>query len=162
MKKTPLQDYFLPFGETCFGCGGHNQHGLRIKSFEEGEEVICDWTPAPHHMAGPGFVNGGVLATLIDCHAAITAGTAALRAEGKVPGETPPALFVTASLKVDYLRPTRLDAPIHLRARAIQQTERKTIITCELFSGGPLSAGGVESARGEGVFVRVDPGKLGQ
>ena len=148
--KGALQDRMLPFGRTCFGCGGENEHGLRIKSFVEGDEVVCDFDPEPWHIAAPGFINGGVVATLLDCHSAAAAVHAAYQAEGREVGSAPDLFYVTATLKVDYLRPTPSGKRLHLRASSTGVEGRKSNVVCSLL------ADGVETARAETVFVRVD------
>lgn len=72
--RRALQEYLLPYGHNCFGCGSKNPMGMRIRSYWEAssKEGVCDWTPQPHHCGGPDFVNGGVIATLIDCHTVCT------------------------------------------------------------------------------------------
>jgi len=45
---------------ACFGCGPANAHGLQIKSFVSGEELVADWRPQPHHQAFDGILNGGI------------------------------------------------------------------------------------------------------
>ena len=58
----------------CWGCGTLNPRGLHIKSFVEGDEVVCTFRPSPDHMAGPTTVlYGGIIAAVIDCHAVCTA-----------------------------------------------------------------------------------------
>ena len=145
---VPLQTYALPFGEVCYGCGANNSHGMRIQSFWEGDEAVCTWTPKEHHMAAPGLLNGGVIATLIDCHGACAAMAAVYKAEGRAPGSSPRIIMVTGSLHVDYLKPTPLAAPVKLRAWITAQTSRKVEVECS------VSSGGVETARGRVVMVR--------
>ncbi len=144
----PLQADLRPFGEVCFGCGQNNSHGLRIQSRWEGEEAVCDWAAEPHHMSAPGVLNGGVIATLIDCHCGSAAIAAAYRAEGRPLGSAPAIVMLTGSLTVEYLRPTPLDAPVRLRAKLTELTPRKAVLTCSLTSGG------TETARGVVVMVR--------
>src|ERR1051326_1632203 len=69
MEEQSLQERYAP-RNACFGCGPANEKGLRIRSFvgEDGEEVVCDWKPEPHHEAYPGMLNGGIVGTLLDCH----------------------------------------------------------------------------------------------
>lgn len=148
MESQALQDLIRPYGETCFGCGGANPHGLRIKSYRDGEEVVCTWSPEAHHIAVPGIVNGGIIAALIDCHSACAAMDAACRAEGVTLGSEAAPLYVTASLQVDYLRPTPHGVPLTLRAKVAELSLRKIVMTCS------LHAEGKETARGRGVFVR--------
>lgn len=148
MSEEPFQTHIRPFGQTCFGCGRDNEHGLRIRSHWEGAEAVCRWRPEPWHMAQPGILNGGVIATLMDCHCACTAAAAALRAEGTALGEAPAPVYVTASLHVDYLRPTPMDGTVEVRARVLASEGRRMTLACA------LRAGGEETARGEVVMVR--------
>jgi len=148
MVDRAFQD--LMKGHHCFGCGTLNQQGLRIKSYWSGEESICTWQPASHHMAGPKQVlNGGIIATIIDCHSVCTAIAAAYRAEGREIGSEPSLLYVTGSLNVKYLRPTSIKEGVVLRARLQVVQEKRTTLTCSLFSNKK------ESVQAEVVAVRV-------
>lgn len=136
----------------CWGCGATNEQGLKIKSHWEGDEAVCTWRPRDWQMAGPRHIlNGGIIATLIDCHSICTAVAAAYRAEGRAIPTEPSIWYATASLQVSYLRPTSIAEPVTLRARIKEMKERKTIVSCSLFSSGE------ECARGEVVAVRVPP-----
>jgi acyl-coenzyme A thioesterase PaaI-like protein len=148
MTERPLQADLKPFGEICYGCGQNNPHGMRIQSRWDGDEAVCNWTPQPHHMSAPGILNGGVIATLIDCHSGTAAVAAAYRAEGRPMGSEPNIVMLTASLLVEYLKPTPLAAPVQLRAKVTELTARKAVLDCSLTSGG------VETARGHVVMVR--------
>ncbi|HEY6006639.1 MAG TPA: PaaI family thioesterase [Anaeromyxobacter sp.] len=140
----------------CWGCGTLNPRGLQIKSYVEGEETVCRFQPSKDHMAGPPhFVNGGIIATVIDCHCACTAVADAYRAAGREIGSEPLIWCVTASMKVDYLAPTPIDAPVELRARVREAKGRKRVVECTLRSGGK------ECARGEVVAVEVPPERRG-
>ncbi|HEY3450290.1 MAG TPA: PaaI family thioesterase [Myxococcales bacterium] len=143
MDAKPIQDRYPDDYAHCFGCGRHNEHGHRLKSSWDGTECVARFTPLEHHVAIPGFVYGGLLASLIDCHAMATA-SAALTA----PGEEA-VRCVTASLKVDYLRPTPLGPVLELRARPKEIKAKKVVVEVH------LSAGGEECARGEVVAVRM-------
>ncbi|MGH2625286.1 MAG: PaaI family thioesterase, partial [Anaerolineales bacterium] len=113
---------------------------------------VCVWQPAPEHMAGPrGVLNGGIIATIIDCHTICTAVADAYRAEGRPIGSEPLIWFVTGSLAVSYRRPAPLDRPLRVSARIRERTERKTVVTAM------VAAGGEECATGEVVAVRVPP-----
>lgn len=147
MVKKAFQDFYPDALSHCYGCGRLNDHGLQIKSFWEGEESVCRFQPQPYHTAIPGFVYGGMIASLIDCHATGTASAAAYRAQGRAMGTAPPLRFVTASLHVDYLRPTPIDCRLELRGRVKMLKARKVIVTVD------LSAHGKVCARGEVVAV---------
>jgi acyl-coenzyme A thioesterase PaaI-like protein len=136
----------------CWGCGTLNPRGLQIKSYVEGEETVCRFTPSKEHMAGPPHVlNGGIIATVIDCHGVCTAIAHAYRAAGRELGSEPLIWCVTASMKVDYLAPTPIDPPVELRARVREAKGRKRVVECTLRSGGK------ECARGEVIAVEVPP-----
>jgi acyl-coenzyme A thioesterase PaaI-like protein len=134
----------------CWGCGNENPRGLRIKSHVEGDETVCRFQAAPEHMAGPTHVvNGGIIAAVVDCHCICTAIADAYRAAGRALGSEPLLWCVTASLRIDYLAPTPIDAPMELRARIVEAKGRKRVVACT------LSSGGQERARAEVIAVEV-------
>lgn len=137
----------------CWGCGPLNPRGLQIKSYPEGEETVCRFEPSPDHMAGPTHVlNGGIIATIIDCHSVLTAIAKAYRTAGREIGSEPHIWCVTASMKIDYLAPTPIDQPVELRARVRETKGRKHVVECALRSGGKACA------RAEVVAVEVAGG----
>jgi acyl-coenzyme A thioesterase PaaI-like protein len=143
-----FQDYYPENVAHCYGCGSLNQHGHQIKTFWEGEETVTRFTPAPYHTAIPGFVYGGLIASLIDCHSTGTAAAAMYRAEGREMGSQPPLRFVTGSLLVKYLKPTPL-VPLEIRGRVKEVTGRKVVVESTLY------ANGVATATGEVVAVKM-------
>jgi acyl-coenzyme A thioesterase PaaI-like protein len=149
MTQKAFQDYYPDHFSHCYGCGRLNEHGLQIKSYWDGEESVCTFLPRPYHMAIPGYVYGGLIASLIDCHSTGTAAAAAYRAEGREMDTEPSFRFVTASLHVDYLRPTPLGPPLEIRGKVKEIKGRKVIIEAT------LSAEGEVCARGEVVAVQV-------
>ena len=152
MQMKAFQDYYPASLSHCFGCGRLNEHGLHIKSYWDGEESVCVFQPRSYHTGGiPGYVYGGLIAALIDCHANGTAAAAAYRAEERKMDTQPPLRFVTASLRIDYLRPTPIDSNLELRGNVKEIKGRKTVVTVE------LSARGQVCARGEVVTVQMPP-----
>lgn len=149
MTQKAFQDYYPDHFAHCYGCGRLNEHGLQIKSYWDGEESICTFLPRPYHVAIPGYVYGGLIASLIDCHSTGTAAAAAYRASSREMDTEPPYRFVTASLHVDYLRPTPLGVPLEIRGTVREIKGRKVVIA------STLSAGGEVCARGEVVAVQV-------
>lgn len=152
MEEKAFQDYYDEFASYCYGCGRLNEHGLQIKSYWDGEEAVCTYTPQPYHTAIPGYVYGGLIASLIDCHSTGTGAAAAYREAGREMGSQPAFRYVTASLKVDYLRPTPIGGPLTIRARVTEFKGRKAVIE------STLSAGGEVCARGEVVVVQMPEG----
>lgn len=149
MLRKAIQDYYPDNSAVCYGCGRLNQHGLQIKSCWEGDDMVTRFRPQPYHTAIPGYVYGGLIASLIDCHGTGTAAAAAYRAEGREMGTEPALRFVTGSLHVDYVRPTPIDAELVLRVRPKEIKGRKVVVTVT------LSAEGEECARGEVIALRV-------
>ena len=152
MAEDAIQDYYPDDLNYCYGCGGLNEHGLHIRSFSDGEEAICTFRAEPYHTALPGYVYGGLIASLIDCHGIGAAAAATYRAEGRAMGTEPRLRFVTAALHVDYLRPTPIGSTLELRARAAEIKGRKVVVSVQLVAAGELCA------RGEVVAVRL-PGQ---
>jgi len=154
MGQVAFQDESYVRGNCCWGCGSDNPHGLRIKSYWVGDESVCAWRAEKHHTAGwPQVMNGGIISGLIDCHCVLTAIAAYYRDKSAAERENPSHWFATASLKVDFLKPTPLERPVQLRARVTEMQERNALLACSLFSDGE------ECARGEVVAVRVPAGK---
>jgi acyl-coenzyme A thioesterase PaaI-like protein len=142
-----VQDFYPDDYAHCYGCGRLNPHGLHICSRWDGDEVVAHFTPQPYHVAVPGFVYGGLLASLIDCHGIATASAASERAAGRTLGQGPAPRFVTAALHVDYLRPTPLGPVLEVRGRVTSLGERKVVVAVS------VSADGTVTARGEVVAV---------
>lgn len=155
MSSDYFQDH-IPHN-NCYGCGPANAQGLKLKSRWEGEASVAEFTPRAWHAAGPEqFLNGGIIATIIDCHCVCTAIADCYRREGRSIGSEPDIWCVTASLKVDYLKPVPIDRPVILRATIVEVSGKKTKLVCGLFSGER------ECAKGEVLAVRVGPASIGQ
>ena len=149
MTDLAFQDYYPDSVSHCYGCGRLNEKGLQIKSYWDGDEAVCTFTPRPYHTAIPGYVYGGLIASLIDCHSTGTAAAAAYRAEGRAMDTDPPLRFVTGSLHVDYLKPTPIESPLEMRSQVKEIKGRKVVVTTT------LSAGGEVCARGEVVAILI-------
>jgi acyl-coenzyme A thioesterase PaaI-like protein len=149
MAELAFQDYYPDDVALCYGCGRLNEQGLQIKSYWDGDETVCAFTPRPYHTAIPGYVYGGLIASLIDCHSTGSAAAAAYRAQSRAMDSEPALRFVTASLHVDYLRPTPIDGPLELRSQIVEVKGRKVVVATT------LSARGEVCARGEVVAVQM-------
>ena len=144
-----FQDYYQENLSHCYGCGSQNVHGHRIKTVWDGEESVTRYSPEPFHTAIPGFVYGGLLASLIDCHSTGTAAAAMYRAEGREMDTLPAFRFVTGSLQVSYLKPTPLLRELEIRGRVREIKGRKVIVDSTVFVDG------VATARGEVVAIQM-------
>lgn len=150
MTTKAFQDYYPDEFAHCYGCGRLNEEGLKIKSYWDGEESVCHFTPKPSFTGGfPGNMYGGLIASLIDCHGAATASAAKRRQEGLSEEDLPLSRFVTASLKVDFMKPTPMGKVIELRGRVLEIGERKVIVAIT------VSAGEDVCAKGEVIMVQL-------
>ncbi len=149
VSMTAIQDTYPDELAHCYGCGRLNDHGLHLRTYWDGEETVTRYTPEPWHIAIPGYVNGGLLASLMDCHGTGTAAAAAYRAEGREMGTLPLRRFVTASLKVDYLKPTPLGVELEARGRAASIQGRKVVVEARILAAGQVTV------RGEIVAVEM-------
>ncbi|MCP4640574.1 MAG: PaaI family thioesterase, partial [bacterium] len=136
----------------CYGCGRLNEQGLKVKSYWDGEETVATFQPEPYHMAVPGYVYGGLLASIIDCHCTGTAAAAMYRAEQRAMDTAPPIRCATASLHVDYVRPTPLDVPLEIRGTVKEIRGRKVVVSATVSVDGKICV------RGEVVAVQVPEG----
>jgi acyl-coenzyme A thioesterase PaaI-like protein len=121
----------------CWGCGADNPAGPHLKSYWDGELAVAQWTPSDEFAAGPRhFLNGGIIATLLDCHGVGTAVADAYHRERREIGTDPEIWHATVSLSVDYLRPTPLYAAVKLSARVVTHEDNGTSVECVLGVGG--------------------------
>jgi acyl-coenzyme A thioesterase PaaI-like protein len=135
----------------CHGCGADNEKGLQIRSYWDGDEAVCEWRPESHHCGGSKqIVNGGIIATLIDCHSLNLAIAHAYKSEGRPIGSSPKIGYVTGNLNVSYLRPTPIDETLRLRAKILKIEGRKAWVSCT------LSAAGEIRATGEVLGIRIE------
>jgi acyl-coenzyme A thioesterase PaaI-like protein len=153
-----FQDDVFFKGNQCVGCGNENPHGLKIKSYWDGNESICTWKPEDFHTAGwPNVLYGGIISGIIDCHCMCTIIAEYYKNKSTEEKESPKHMFATGSIKVDFLKPTPVNKPIQLRAIIKEMHEKKAVVSCSLYSEGE------ECARGEVLGVRVpanlEPGK---
>lgn len=151
MTGPALQDFYPDNFAHCYGCGRLNAHGHHVRTRWDGDETVARFTPRPEHMAMPGFVYGGLLASLVDCHAMGTASAAALRAEGKDIGTGPSPRYVTAALNVSYIKPTPLGPELEVRGRVVERGDRKTVMAIT------VSAAGTVTVKAEVIAVPIPP-----
>lgn len=143
MTRRSLQERYAPSG-VCFGCGPANKEGLKVRSFVEDGLVVARWTPKPYHHAFGEFLNGGIISTVLDCHSN-WAGAYSIMVET---GASSPPPTVTASMHVEFLKPTRIGA-LRLEARTVETSGRRVVVD------STLTAGGAVTATLTGTFVAV-------
>jgi acyl-coenzyme A thioesterase PaaI-like protein len=149
MSQKAFQDFYPEALSHCYGCGRLNRHGLQIKSYWDGEETVAIFQPRPYHTGVPGYAYGGLIASIIDCHCIGTASAAAYRSENRNMKTEPPLQFVTASLRVDYLRPTPLGVPLEVRGKVGEIKGRKVVVAATVLAKEEVCA------RGEVIAVQM-------
>jgi acyl-coenzyme A thioesterase PaaI-like protein len=133
-----IQDRLFP-DLPCFGCGPSNEKGLRLRSFPAEGHVTAQFQPWPEHDNGLGYLNGGIIGTVLDCHSA-----AAVMLEAEQRGW--PALpgaelaYVTSGLDLRYRRPAPLVEPSELRAWVTRAGEDEMTAFAELWADGKVRA----------------------
>ncbi|WP_420317295.1 PaaI family thioesterase [Ekhidna sp.] len=140
---------------VCFGCG-HNHEGLQIKSYWDGDEAVCKWKSEEKYHGWSNLMNGGIMATLIDCHCMGTAMADAYKREGRSLDTDPEYRYATGTLTVKYLKPTP-NSEVEIRARVVEVKGRKTILKCDF-----LSENGEKTAEADVVAIRVYDGSEGK
>ena len=151
MDGKPIQELWSSNDySSCFGCGPENIHGLRIQSFWDGKEGMCRWRAESHHRGIKGFLNGGIIATLIDCHSFWTGLAALCQKEGIPLGKGTPMKMVTAAMTITYIYPISVDAEIELKAHLTKIGKRSRVVACS------VTVEGKECAHGKVTLVLVD------
>ena len=117
MKK--LQNPYIGVeGYNCFGCSPTNPMGVHMHFMEDGDDIVCHWSPTQNHQSWIDTLHGGVQCVLLDeiCGWAIFR---KLQTAG-----------VTAQMETRYRKAVRTtDGDITLRARIKEQ--RRNLVTVE-------------------------------
>ena len=145
LKEKGLENDY----KDCFGCGPENLKGLQIKSFWDGKQAICRWKAEPHHNGAKGILNGGIIASLIDCHSFWTALAATYHNERRQFGDGKPIKMVTASISVRYIHPIMIDSEVELKAHLAKVGNRSKVVLCSVYADGK------ECAQGEVTLVHL-------
>ena len=124
---------------TCFGCGHANPDGFHLRSYRDGELAVAEFTPRPEHDNGFGFLNGGIISTVLDCHgAAVVMWEASERGWEAETGA--PVPFITAGFDVRFLRPTPLGPTVRLVGKPVSVDESEIVVGSELEVDGKTRA----------------------
>jgi acyl-coenzyme A thioesterase PaaI-like protein len=138
-----IQDEYSDDFAWCYGCGRLNEDGHHFRTGWLGDQTISLYTPLPEHTAIPGFVYGGVIGSFIDCHGTGSAALALHRKNGHEPGDgMEPPRFVTASLKVEFVKPTPQGTALKAVGTITEIHPKKWKVETEVFAGDTLCARG--------------------
>ena len=146
-SERSLQEIYAP-NARCFGCGPTNPHGLHIRSRVADDVVVADWKPEPYHEAFEGYVNGGIIGVLFDCHSNWAATYSLMKRRGL---STPPGT-VTAEYHVIHHSPTPSNSTLHLVSKVVELSEKKAVVETTLEVEGKVTASF------KGTFVAVKEG----
>jgi acyl-coenzyme A thioesterase PaaI-like protein len=137
--QLSIQERLFP-DLACFGCGHANPKGLKLRSYPADDgTVTAEFTPWPEHDNGLGYLNGGIIGTIMDCHSAAAVVLEAQRhGWPPLPGAALP--YVTAGLNVRYLRPSPLHETVELRARVPAASEAEMTVEVQLVWDGKVRA----------------------
>jgi uncharacterized protein (TIGR00369 family) len=125
----------------CFGCGPANPTGLQLEFLlAEDGSVVCLPTIPDRFEGPPGYLHGGILATLLDETMSKSVRALGLRA-------------VTARMEIDYRRPVHSGSPIRLVGRLQRSEGRKHWTEARI-----LDARGHLMAEAKGIFIEVGAG----
>lgn len=145
MTELSIQESLYPT-LTCFGCGHANPHGFHLRSYRRDDGAVARFTSAPEHDNGFGFLNGGIITTVLDCHgASVVMAEAAERGWEAEPGA--PVPFITAGIDVRFLRPTPLAREVELTARAESVSPEEIVVVAELLADDKVRAVGTATWR---------------
>jgi hypothetical protein len=150
VSEPAIQSLYPDHFAQCYGCGRLNEHGYRLQTYWDGDETVTRFTPAPYHTAIPGFVYGGLLACIIDCHSTATGAAALYRAQNRRLDDGGAAhRCVTGTLNVRYRRPTPLGPELVVRGRVVDVDGRRVTVASRIEVGGEVVV------EGEAVVVEV-------
>jgi len=128
-----IQEYYDEEFAHCYGCGRKNTEGHHLKTYLKDDVTISKFTPEDYHIAIEGFVYGGLLASLIDCHGTGSASIFYARENSIAVKNYNAPRFVTGSLTVKFLKPTPLHKELIIKGELKEITAKKVITKIEVF-----------------------------
>ena len=142
-SKIAIQDLYPDDFAWCFGCGRLNEDGYHFRTCWHDEGTLSVFEPSVKHMAIAGFVYGGLLASFIDCHGTGSASLFLHRKNGHEPGDgVEPPRFVTASLHVDYMKPTIQGVKLKAVGKVEEVHPKKYKVHVKVYAGEEHVANG--------------------
>jgi len=121
IKNIHLSD--SPEVYQCFGCSPHNEFGLQLEFWEDGDDVVSFWKPRPILQSYPKILHGGIQSTLMD------------EIAGWVVYVKCGTVGVTAEMKVRFKQPLMIDqGEITIRAKLLERNNRIAIIQSRLIN----------------------------
>ncbi|WP_166262166.1 PaaI family thioesterase [Marinobacter salicampi] len=129
-----IQDLYDEKFSHCYGCGKRNPQGNQLKSYIVDGHTVARFRPKPEQTGGvPEHAYGGLIASLFDCHGAASAAAFEYEATtGHLENNSRLKRYVTASLKVEFLRPTPMGQEITIKGKCRRIDGRKVWVDMEI------------------------------
>ncbi|MCM1312204.1 MAG: PaaI family thioesterase, partial [Bacteroides sp.] len=110
------------------GCCPNNEHGLKLKFYEDGDDIVSQWIPQAQYQGWIDTLHGGIQALLLD------------EISGWVVTRKLQTTGVTSKMETQYLKPVHTsDSCLTLRARLVKQVRNIAFIEAGLYdSAGVL------------------------
>lgn len=141
--EKAIQDYYADDFSWCYGCGRLNEEGHHFRTGWANGQTVTRFQPDEQKMAIPGFVYGGMVASLIDCHGTGSASIALHQQNGYGIGEGPePPRFVTASLQIDFVKPTPQKVMLEAIGEVSEIHPKKWQVATTVYAGDTMCAKG--------------------
>lgn len=122
----------------CFGCGPSNPTGMHLEFFLAADGSVVCLPVVPDTFEGhPGYLHGGIIATLLD-----EIMSKSVRARGFT--------AMTRHMEVDYLQPVPSGARLRIEGRVTHNEGRKHWAEAHI-----LNSKGTTLAKGKGLFIEV-------
>ncbi len=142
----PIQDLYSEDFSHCYGCGRLNDEGHHLKTYLDDEITISKFIPKDYHIAIEGFVYGGLLASLIDCHGTGSAAIFYAKVNKIELKEGNSPRFVTGKLNVNYIKPTPLGKELVIKGKLMVMAKRKVKIAIDVLVEGVVTVTGEVTA----------------
>lgn len=127
----------------CFGCGEANPGGLHLEFLQASDQSVVCLPVVPDNFEGPpGYIHGGIIATLLD-----EAMSKAVRLRGLT--------AMTRKMEIEYLRPVPSGAPLRIEGALLRSEGRKHWTEARI-----LNESAVTLATAKGLFIEVRANRM--
>ncbi len=128
-------------GYMCFACSPHNDSGLHLEFFEDGEDIVAFWKPTNHMQGWRNTLHGGIQSTLMD------------EIAGWVVVRKLQTTGVTSKLDARFLKSISTDeTQLTIRGRIKERKRNAVFIDTEIYNSKNELC-----SRAEIVYFVVDP-----
>src|SRR5690625_5079238 len=141
--KYAIQDEYADEFSWCYGCGRLNESGLHVRTGWQADQTIAYYEPREDQIGIPGVVYGGLISSIVDCHGTSSASLALHRKNGNEPGDgVEPPRFVTASLHVDFIKPTPHGVTLKIVGKVEEIHPKRFVVKSKVYAYDEVCATG--------------------